>query len=105
MTYKSLFTVVLVRLLFGVVSAQTESQYKHAQYFEHYQGTKTCMECHQKEAGNLLSLAALPVARISSEHHQCRPPESVQSVLCHSIFLRCALCQSSHDLKSLTLME
>jgi len=31
-------------------SAQAEAQYKHKDYFEHYEGTKTCLQCHQKEA-------------------------------------------------------
>jgi hypothetical protein len=35
-------------LLSGRVAAESS----HAQYFEHYEGTKTCLQCHQKEAEN-----------------------------------------------------
>lgn len=30
--------------------AQDVPAYKHSNYFEHYEGTKTCLQCHEKEA-------------------------------------------------------
>lgn len=33
----------------GVAAAQNSGS-SHAQYFEHYEGSKTCLQCHQKEA-------------------------------------------------------
>jgi len=36
----------------------------HAQYFEHYEGTKTCLECHEDEAKNFFA----------SQHYQWKGP-------------------------------
>ena len=36
----------------------------HAQYFEHYEGTKTCLECHEEEAKQFFA----------SQHYQWRGP-------------------------------
>lgn len=34
------------------ISHAQESKEPHSKYFENYEGTKTCLECHQKEAEN-----------------------------------------------------
>ncbi len=40
---------VISTLLLGASAAQA-AEYTHQQYFEHYEGTKTCLSCHEKEA-------------------------------------------------------
>src|SRR5690606_20177151 len=40
-----------------------------------------------------------------SEHHQSRPPETVQSVLCHCFLLFRTFHQGTHDLISLALVK
>lgn len=39
-------------LLFLPKSKAQETKYSHTDYFEHYEGTKTCLQCHQKDAEN-----------------------------------------------------
>src|SRR6266542_1293176 len=64
MKNKVAFSVLLLGLLLGVAVAQEAKKYSHGEYFEHYQGTKTCMECHQKEAETFFH----------SHHYQWRGP-------------------------------
>lgn len=40
---------LLLFIAAGFAPAQ-EKEYSHAKYFEHFDGTKTCLECHQKQA-------------------------------------------------------
>lgn len=51
--YHAYLVSALVINALGVVittaSAQ-ETAYSHSEYFEHYEGTKTCLRCHQKDA-------------------------------------------------------
>ncbi len=64
MRNKITFTLLLLGLVLGLAHAQTEKQYTHAEYFQHYEGTKTCLECHQKEAETFFH----------SQHYQWRGP-------------------------------
>ena len=64
MRNKVAFSVLLLGLLLGLTAAQEEKKYSHADYFEHYQGTKTCLECHQKQAESFFH----------SQHYQWRGP-------------------------------
>ncbi|MGH9873287.1 MAG: hypothetical protein ACRD9S_12600 [Pyrinomonadaceae bacterium] len=64
MKNKVAFSVLLLGLVLGVAAAQEAKKYSHGEYFEHYQGTKTCMECHQKEAETFFH----------SHHYQWRGP-------------------------------
>ncbi len=54
---------IIAILLIGLAGARAyATEYAHAQYFEHYEGTKTCLACHQKEAENFFH----------SQHYQWR---------------------------------
>lgn len=47
--------IAILLLLTGLGCFASEPpKYSHASYFEHYEGTKTCLECHEKEASNFL---------------------------------------------------
>lgn len=48
MTSRYYFAAVCC-VLFQTVSAGA-AKYAHQEYFEHYEGTKTCLECHEEEA-------------------------------------------------------
>ncbi|MBI1895993.1 MAG: hypothetical protein HYS04_05575 [Acidobacteria bacterium] len=54
---------LLLCLAPGAVRGQQKT-YSHAQYFQHYEGTKTCLECHRQEAENFFG----------SQHYQWRGP-------------------------------
>jgi hypothetical protein len=54
--------VGLVVLLSSQPSLATKKEYSHQKYFEHYEGTKTCLKCHQDEAN----------AFFTSQHYQWR---------------------------------
>jgi len=45
------FIPVIPILIFSTLRGQ-DQKYSHSEYFEHYQGTSTCLACHQKEAEN-----------------------------------------------------
>lgn len=50
-----LIVTVLAMAAFGIVlrsSKAQETTYSHSGYFEHYEGTQTCLQCHQEEAEN-----------------------------------------------------
>ncbi len=64
MRSKFIFTLLILGLVVGLAQAQTEKQYAHAEYFSHYEGTKTCLECHQKQAESFFH----------SQHYQWRGP-------------------------------
>ncbi len=55
-----LVLTVLTTLFAPHASAGT--QYKHEKYFKHYEGTSTCLKCHQDEAE----------AFFHSQHYQWR---------------------------------
>ena len=40
----------VILLLAGPAVAGEKSTYTHQEYFEHYEGTTTCLGCHQDEA-------------------------------------------------------
>ncbi len=43
--------MIFTAILFAVpATAQTTTEYSHNNYFEHFEGTKTCLQCHEKEA-------------------------------------------------------
>ncbi len=42
--------VVLMLAVAGPLWAGDRPEYAHKEYFEHYEGTRTCLECHQDEA-------------------------------------------------------
>ena len=42
--------LIVAAVLILPVSRAQEKTYSHTGYFEHYEGTKTCLQCHQKEA-------------------------------------------------------
>ncbi len=54
MRYKSLL-LILVLACMPWAWAQQAQQSSHADYFEHYEGTKTCLSCHEKEAKSFFS--------------------------------------------------
>ncbi len=65
-------TWTLIVLLACVVSpASAATKYSHQEYYEHYEGTKTCLQCHEDEAK----------AFLQSEHYQWRgaTPDVVNS--------------------------
>jgi hypothetical protein len=43
-------TLGLILVAAGPLGAGERPQYAHQEYFEHYEGTQTCLECHQEEA-------------------------------------------------------
>jgi hypothetical protein len=61
---RRLLTVAIFLLLgaVGVSSYAQEKEYTHASYFEHYEGTKTCLACHRTEAESFFH----------SQHYQWR---------------------------------
>jgi len=60
-----------VALFFLLATSALAAEYSHKQYFEHYEGTKTCLACHKKEA----------MAFFYSQHYQWRgqTPQLVNS--------------------------
>ncbi len=44
-----LLSLLLITFLAGTASAG-KVKYSHQEYFEHYEGTATCLECHEEEA-------------------------------------------------------
>lgn len=54
--------VALVALTLAVAPAAAGKAYSHQEYFEHYEGTATCLECHEEEA----------VSFFHSQHYQWR---------------------------------
>lgn len=61
---RGLVTVCFIGLLAALAAGARaqETEYTHASYFEHYEGTKTCLECHRKEAESFFR----------SQHYQWR---------------------------------
>lgn len=56
---------IVCSILFGAVGFATtaaETESTHATYFEHYEGTKTCLACHEKDAESFFH----------SQHYQWR---------------------------------
>ena len=49
MNVRTLLFLLLLPTL-ALAADQSSPEYKHKDYFEHYEGTKTCLQCHQKEA-------------------------------------------------------
>jgi hypothetical protein len=49
MNVRTLLLLLLLSTL-ALATDQASPEYKHKDYFEHYEGTKTCLQCHQKEA-------------------------------------------------------
>ncbi len=50
--------LVVLAAAFGFTATLLYAQdktYSHTDYFEHYEGTKTCLTCHQKEAENFFN--------------------------------------------------
>lgn len=47
---RALLTAVVFALGAAVTMAAAPKEYSHQKYFEHYEGTKTCLKCHQKSA-------------------------------------------------------
>jgi len=43
-------SLLLVVLLLAAAVSWAGKEYSHQKYFEHYQGTKTCLKCHMKDA-------------------------------------------------------
>ncbi|MCP4572047.1 MAG: hypothetical protein GY838_06805 [bacterium] len=56
-----LVALVVISLAAGPVSAAKKT-YSHQEYFEHYEGTATCLECHEQEATDFFH----------SQHYQWR---------------------------------
>lgn len=47
----AIILVLAVGAMFVLTRSQAqETKYSHSEYFEHYEGTKTCLQCHEKEA-------------------------------------------------------
>ncbi|MCK5379295.1 MAG: hypothetical protein KAJ78_07815, partial [Acidobacteria bacterium] len=44
------FSVVTLALLLVAGTALAGKKYSHQEYFEHYEGTSTCLACHEDEA-------------------------------------------------------
>ncbi|MEW6128758.1 MAG: hypothetical protein AB1757_17085 [Acidobacteriota bacterium] len=61
MKYLVTIGFLLLMLVVGFARDQ-EKQYTHADYFEHYEGTQTCLQCHRKDAENFFH----------SQHYQWR---------------------------------
>ncbi len=49
MRYKSVLLTIVLGLSSWALAQQAQPS-SHADYFEHYEGTKTCLGCHEKEA-------------------------------------------------------
>lgn len=49
---KRILSVAIAAMFVLTISPAQETKYSHNDYFEHYEGTKTCLACHQKEAEN-----------------------------------------------------
>jgi hypothetical protein len=47
---KYALTLLVVLAVVGPARADDTPAYTHQEYFEHYEGTATCLECHQEEA-------------------------------------------------------
>ena len=62
MAHRFFVAIVVVFLTAGTTFASTE--YSHQEYFEHYEGTKTCLECHEDEATSFFH----------SKHYQWKGP-------------------------------
>lgn len=43
-------TAIAILALGAFAPGATPKEYTHAKYFDHYEGTKTCLQCHQAEA-------------------------------------------------------
>jgi Cytochrome c bacterial len=43
-------TIIVVTVALAAALPAGAKQYSHQKYFEHYEGTKTCLACHEKEA-------------------------------------------------------
>lgn len=53
--YSGFFTLAIVMTALAVVLTTANAQeikYSHSEYFVNYEGTKTCLSCHQKDAEN-----------------------------------------------------
>ncbi len=50
----AILLIFAIAALFNVTesSAQEVTKKSHGDYFEHYEGTKTCLQCHEKDAEN-----------------------------------------------------
>ncbi len=64
--------VLLVLAGFALPAAAAGTPSSHAEYFEHYEGTKTCLACHEDEATSFFH----------SQHYQWRG-EAPQIVNAH----------------------
>ncbi|MBI3651744.1 MAG: hypothetical protein HY231_12060 [Acidobacteria bacterium] len=51
MKYLTTFAFLFLTLVLGMAQDQ-EKKYSHADYFAHYEGTATCLQCHQKDGEN-----------------------------------------------------
>lgn len=62
---------LLLALAAAPAAAAAGKEYTHQKYFDHYEGTKTCLQCHQKEAESFFH----------SQHYQWRgqAPDVVNS--------------------------
>ena len=49
-TATSFLSLVLVAALAGSAPAARQHYSHQDDYFEHYEGTRTCLECHEQEA-------------------------------------------------------
>ena len=65
------FCSLLLALAAATAAAAAGKEYTHQKYFDHYEGTKTCLQCHQKEAESFFH----------SQHYQWRgqAPDVVNS--------------------------
>src|SRR5437588_433640 len=50
MVYLVFALLVAALAFFGTRSLAQEQKYTHEAYFEHFEGTQTCLKCHEKEA-------------------------------------------------------
>jgi hypothetical protein len=59
---RTLVVLAVVTIVFPLTADAAKKKYSHEDYFEHYEGTKTCLSCHEDEA----------VSFFHSQHYQWR---------------------------------
>ena len=57
---RTIVVLAVVAMAFALPADAAKKKYSHEEYFEHYEGTATCLNCHEDEA----------VSFFHSQHYQ-----------------------------------
>ena len=92
-------TITLISLFALVAMPAFAADYSHQKYFEHYEGTATCLECHEDEAYDFMKTSHwtwMPMQDVIGQGEIALGKKNTMNNFCVGISSNWARCTSCH---------